>query len=76
MTPNNQYFKTRQTAVVADAVRKRQRCKPRDAPVPVITGTRHNPIACTLTEGAFFILILWRYLWIRLRHFYRSSALS
>lgn len=60
MTPNNRYFKTRCAAVVADAARKRQRCKPRDAPVPVITATRHNLIPCTLTEGAFLYLILRR----------------
>ena len=60
MTPNNRYLKTRQAAVVADSARKRQRCKPRDAPVLVITRTKHNLIPCTLIEGAFLYLFLRR----------------
>lgn len=54
MTQNNRYRKTHQSAVIADAVRKRQHSNQRDP--PRIVHTHHFIFAAPL-RGRFFIPI-------------------
>ncbi len=52
MTQNNRYRSAHQAAVIADAVRKRQRSNQRDPPRLVFHPTLH--IRCTLARALFY----------------------